>query len=89
MAEATGASPRPWNSHVSLRARRMTTRENEEYLREMFGIGVSPRFISRATGRLQRQTVEWQGRPLERLYPFVYVDGPRVAVRAGRQEMLG
>lgn len=69
---------------VSLYARGMTTREIEEHLREMYGIDVSPQFISRATEQLQQQIVEWQSRPLERLYPVIYVDGLRVAVRTDR-----
>lgn len=68
---------------VSLYARGMTTREIEEHLREMYGIEVSPQFISRATERMQSEIVEWQNRPLEAVYPVVYVDGLRVAVRSG------
>lgn len=69
---------------VSLYARGMTTREIEEHLQEMYGIEVSPQFISRATEHLHQQVVEWQGRPLERVYPVVYVDGLRVAVRTDK-----
>jgi putative transposase len=69
---------------VSLYARGMTTREIEEHLREMYGIEVSAQFISRATEGVQQQIVEWQSRPLEPLYPVVYVDGLRVAVRSDK-----
>jgi transposase-like protein len=69
---------------VSLYARGMTTREIEEHLQEMYGIEVSPQFISRATDQLQQQIVEWQNRPLDRLYPVVYVDGLRVPVRTDK-----
>lgn len=68
---------------VSLYARGMSTREIEDHLREMYQIEVSPQFISRATERIQEEIVAWQNRPLERLYPVVYVDGLRVSVKAG------
>jgi transposase-like protein len=68
---------------ISLYARGMTTREIEEHLKEMYGIEVSAQFISRATERVEQDVIEWQNRPLEKVYPVVYVDGLRVAVRAG------
>jgi len=68
---------------VSLYARGMTTREIEDHLREMYDIEVSPQFVSRATERVQSEITEWQNRPLEAVYPVVYVDGLRVSVRSG------
>lgn len=68
---------------ISLYTRGMSTREIEEHLREMYGINVSPQFISRATEAVQAEITEWQNRPLEPLYPVVYVDGLHVSVRSG------
>jgi transposase-like protein len=68
---------------VSLYARGMSTREIEEHLREMYEVEISPQFVSRATERLQADITEWQTRPLESVYPVVYVDGLRVSVRSG------
>lgn len=68
---------------ISLYTRGMSTREIEEHLKEMYGIDVSPQFISRATERVQTEITEWQNRPLEPLYPVVYVDGLHVTVRSG------
>ena len=68
---------------ISLYARGMTTREIEDHLREMYEIEVSPQFISRATERMQSEITEWQNRPLESIYPVVYVDGLRISVRSG------
>ena len=68
---------------ISLYSRGMTTREIEEHLREMYGIEVSAQFITRATERVQTDILEWQNRPLERVYPVVYVDGLFVTVRSG------
>lgn len=69
---------------ISLYARGMTTREIEEHLSQMYNIEVSPQFISRATEQLQQQITEWQNRPLSYVYPVVYVDGLRVAVRSDK-----
>lgn len=68
---------------VSLYSRGMTTREIEEHLREMYQIDVSPQSITRATELVQQEIVEWQSRPLEPIYPVVYVDGLMVSVRSG------
>lgn len=68
---------------ISLYARGMTTREIEEHLREIYDVEVSAQFISRATERIEQEVVEWQNRPLEKIYPVVYVDGLRVSVRSG------
>jgi putative transposase len=69
---------------ISLYARGMTTREIEEHLQQIYGIDVSPEFVSRATSHLQQQITEWQNRPLERLYPVVFVDALRVPVRTDK-----
>ena len=67
---------------TSLYARGMTTREIEEHVKQIYGIEISPQFVSRATEQLQQQIIDWQNRPLERLYPVVFVDGLRVAIRS-------
>jgi putative transposase len=69
---------------ISLYARGMTTREIEEHIKQIYGIEISPQFVSRATEQLQQQITDWQNRPLERLYPVVFVDGLRVAIRGDK-----
>ncbi|HZL27271.1 MAG TPA: IS256 family transposase [Acidobacteriaceae bacterium] len=66
---------------VSLYARGMSTREIEDHVKQIYGIEISPQFVSRATEQLQQQIADWQSRPLDRVYPVVFVDGLRVAVR--------
>jgi transposase-like protein len=66
---------------ISLYARGLTTREIEQHVRDIYGIEISPQFVSRVTEGLQQQITEWQSRPLERVYPIIFVDGLRVAVR--------
>jgi len=66
---------------VSLYARGMSVRKIQGHLWEMYGIEVSPDLISRATESVLEEVREWQGRPLERLYPMVFLDALRVRVR--------
>lgn len=69
---------------ISLYARGLTTREIEQHVKELYGVEISPQFVSRATEELQQQIVEWQSRPLEPVYPIVFVDGLRVPVRTDK-----
>jgi transposase-like protein len=66
---------------VSLYARGLSTREIEQHVQEIYGVEISPQFVSRVTEELQQQIVEWQSRPLDRVYPLIFVDGLRVPVR--------
>lgn len=68
---------------VSLYARGLSTREIEEHLQEMYGVEASPMFVSRAAAAVQQEITDWQNRPLEQLYPVVYVDGMFLNVREG------
>jgi putative transposase len=69
---------------ISLYARGMTTREIEQHVKDIYGVEISPQFVSRVTEELQQQIAEWQSRPLERVYPIIFVDGLRVAVRTDK-----
>src|SRR6185437_5821806 len=69
---------------ISLYARGLTTREIEQHAKEIYGVEISPQFVSRVTEQLQQQITEWQNRPLEAVYPIVFVDGLRVAVRTDK-----
>jgi putative transposase len=66
---------------ISLYARGMSTREIEDHVQQIYGVEISPQFVSRATEQLHQQLTDWQNRPLERIYPVVFVDGLRVPVR--------
>src|SRR6202041_2082373 len=66
---------------ISMYARGMTTREIQGHLEEMYGIDVSPALISNVTDGVIEEVKLWQGRPLEELYPIVYLDALMVKVR--------
>jgi putative transposase len=72
---------------LSMYARGMSTRDIERHLREIYGVDVSPDLISRVTDAVLDQLHEWQARPLEALYPVVYIDALMVKIRdQGRVE---
>jgi putative transposase len=63
---------------VSMYARGMSTREIQGHLRELYGIEVSPDLVSAVTDAVLDEVAEWQNRPLEALYPLVFLDAIRV-----------
>jgi len=66
---------------LSLYAKGMTTRDIADTFHEMYGADVSPSLISKVTDAVMARVVEWQNRPLEALYPIVYLDCIVVKVR--------
>lgn len=66
---------------LSLYARGMTTREIQGHLEDLYGTEVSPTLISTVTDAVLDEVKTWQSRPLEALYPIVYLDCIHVKVR--------
>jgi putative transposase len=66
---------------ISMYARGMTTREIQGHLEEMYKIEVSPTLISNVTEAVIEEVKQWQNRPLDELYPIVYLDALMVKVR--------
>ena len=66
---------------LSLYARGMTVREIQSHLEEMYGTEVSPTLISSVTDAVMDEVKAWQSRPLDALYPIVYLDCIHVKVR--------
>ena len=52
----------------------MTVREIQAHLQEMYGTGVSPSLISSVTDAVSEEVKVWQARPLDAIYPIVYLD---------------
>jgi putative transposase len=68
---------------IALYARGMTTRDIQAQLSELYGVEVSPTFISTVTDAILPEVTAWQNRPLESLYPVVFLDAIRIKSRAG------
>jgi putative transposase len=66
---------------VSMYARGMSTREITGHLEEIYGVEVSPTLISNVTEAVMEEVKTWQGRPLDAIYPIVYLDALVVKIR--------
>jgi putative transposase len=72
---------------LSMYARGMSTREIQGHLQDMYGVEVSPSLISEVTDAVVEELQQWQSRPLEAVYPIVYLDAMFVKMRhEGRVE---
>jgi len=67
---------------LSLYARGMTTREIQGHLEEIYQVEVSPALISNVTEAVMEEIKAWQTRPLDSIYPIVYLDALVVKMRA-------
>jgi putative transposase len=70
---------------LSMYARGMTTREIQGHLEEIYGVDVSPTLISNVTDAVLEEVRAWQGRPLDPLYPIVYLDALVIKMRDNGQ----
>jgi putative transposase len=66
---------------LALYARGMSVRDIQAHLRELYGTEVAPELISRVTDAVLDEMRAWQARPLEAIYPIVYLDALFVSVR--------
>ncbi|MCB1719391.1 MAG: IS256 family transposase, partial [Candidatus Competibacteraceae bacterium] len=66
---------------VAMYARGMSVREIQGFIAESYGTQVSPDFISSVTDEVMAETIAWQSRPLEPMYPVVFFDALRVKIR--------
>jgi putative transposase len=68
---------------VSLYARGMTTREIKQHLEEIYRVEVSPSLISTVTDAVIDEVRAWHSRPLDAIYPILYLDCIMVKIRDG------
>lgn len=69
---------------LSLTARGLTTGEVAAHFAEVYGAKVSKDTISRITDKVIEEMTEWQNRPLDAVYPVIFVDAIHVKVRDGQ-----
>lgn len=60
---------------ISMYARGLSTRQISDTIEELYGFEVSDSFVSDVTDKILPQIQEWQSRPLEAVYPVVFIDG--------------
>lgn len=66
---------------LALYARGNSTRDIQAQLEELYGVEVSATLISQVTDAVSEDVRQWQQRPLDKLYPIVYLDAIHVKVR--------
>ena len=66
---------------ISLYARGMSTRDIHDQIQELYGMELSAEMVSKITDRILPEIKEWQSRPLNAVYPFVFMDCIHYKVR--------
>jgi putative transposase len=66
-------------------SRGMTVRDVRAQVRDLYGVEVSPELVSRVTDEILPELRAWQSRPLDAVYPIVFLDAIVVKVRADHQ----
>ena len=66
---------------ISMYAKGMTTRQISETIEDIYGFETSEGFISDVTDKILPQIEDWQNRPLEEVYPILYIDAIHYSVR--------
>jgi putative transposase len=70
---------------ISMYSRGMSTREIQGHLEDMYKVEVSPTLISNVTEAVMEEVKTWQNRPLDAVYPIVYLDALMLKIRESRQ----
>ncbi len=66
---------------ISMYAKGMTTRDIREHVLELYGTEISPTTVSNITDKVLSVAQEWQSRPLEQIYPVVFMDAIHYKVK--------
>ena len=66
---------------ISMYAKVMTTRQISDTIEDIYGFETSEGFISDVTDKIMPQIEDWQNRPLDDVYPVVYIDAIHYSVR--------
>jgi transposase-like protein len=66
---------------IAMYAKGMSTRDIEDHMRDIYGIDVSAGMVSKVTDKIMPLVTEWQSRPLDRIYPIVFLDAIHFKVR--------
>lgn len=66
---------------IAMYAKGMSNRDIEDHLRDIYGVEASASLVSRITDKILPAVMEWQSRPLDSVYPVVFLDGIVFKVR--------
>lgn len=66
---------------IAMYAKGMSTRDIEAHMKDIYGIDVSADLVSKITDKIFPMITEWQSRPLDPVYPIVFLDAIHFKVR--------
>ena len=66
---------------INMYARGLTTRQISEQIEEIYGFECSESFISNITDKVIDKIQDWQNRPLDEVYPVIFIDATHFSVR--------
>lgn len=70
---------------TSLYARGMSTRDIQDQLKDLYGVEISPTLISNVTNEIIDEVKSWQSRPLDKIYPIVYLDALVIKIKVDKR----
>jgi putative transposase len=70
---------------LSLYAVGMSIRDISEQIKKLYDVEISPELVSKISEKIMPQLTEWQNRPLEAVYPFVFLDAIHYKIRENHQ----
>lgn len=70
---------------LSLYAHGMSTRDIQEQVKDLYNIEISSELVSKISEKIMPQVNEWQSRPLEAYYPFIFMDAIHYKIRDNHQ----
>jgi len=70
---------------ISLYARGMNTRDIQAQLQELYGVEVSATLVSNVTNEVIDEVKAWQSRPLDKVYPIVYLDALMIKINEDKR----
>jgi len=66
---------------ISMYAKGMTVRDIQAQIKDIYGVDISPTFISSVTDKVMGSVSDWQNRMLDKIYPIVYMDAIHFKIR--------
>ena len=69
------------NQIISMYGKGMTTRDISSHIKDIYGFGISETMVSKITNKILPTIEEWKNRPLEKIYPMVFLDSIHYNVR--------
>ena len=73
---------------ISLYAKGLGVRDIKDHIAECYEIAISEQFISNVTDRVKDEVEAWQNRPLDKIYPIVYIDGIHINIKSDSSHQI-